>query len=518
MLASLIGVQMYPAAGGDQKPLKMTTATAHGLFPEFSAKVRDYAMYACAGRTVTLKFNRSVKVNGVIRDTLRVRAEEHVVTQVTITENGLTYEYTIRCLPDKFPRLTTRTYATDLNGYLLVAPHADQTVNYLVMLDTRGVPIWYRENIEGFAPRTFTLLPNGEVEMLLHYIGAPDGPPTESRNRVIRFGLDGHKTREVKPSMDGRPIPTDHHGYARYGDTYYFMSNWEHTTERMPAALTSSSFRKIRVTASQEECRKAKRWKVLGARLIRTDRTGEVNWGYDIAENYDVDMPPQVLALRTEGGVPTCYLDAHHPNWVSVDPSGKILYVSLRYSNIKAIDIASKQILWTLGGVSEEGLKINGDPLKGISAGQHSVSVTPAGELLTFDNRNDPSETGRAVLYQLDLPSRSATFIRSFVPPKDRCTLSAGTMQCQTFVMGNASFTFDRNIMVDWGDKNGNPNLVTLFDRSGKVLLDLRDETRKTTTYKSAYIPMTVKGRDLVPREMLLRGTTARTVRYLVKE
>jgi hypothetical protein len=84
--------------------------------------------------------------------------------------------------------------------------------------------------------------------------------------------------------------------------------------------------------------------------------------------------------------------------------------------------------------------------------------------------------------------------------------------------MGNASFAYNGSVMVNWGDKDGNPNIATLFDKQGKVLLDIRDESRGTLVYKTDYVPSMLEGKPLVSLDRVLRGTNATNVRLTERD
>jgi hypothetical protein len=203
---------------------------------------------------------------------------------------------------------------------------------------------------------------------------------------------------------------------------------------------------------------------------------------------------------------------------VSLDPTGQTLLVSSRLSTITAFDIASRTRLWGFGGkdLDPQPLQAVNDPRDGLARGSHSVSLNASGELLTFDNGAADSEIGRAVIYKVDLKSQTARHVRSFYPPRDACTTNAGGVFCPTWSQGNATFTFDGHVLVNWGDKTGNPNVLSIFDRSGRLLLDLRDESKRTLTYKSEYIPNRFRGKTLVSLDTVLRSTDSRSVDSLV--
>lgn len=519
LVSALIATVVVAPARGASAPLSLTVAAGHGLYPSFHRDTRDYAMYDCGGKKVTLRFNRPVTVNGRKALTHTVAAKEHVATLLRLVDDGRSSQHTLRCLPKDFPRLNARPYVKDLNGYFLISPNGENISGYLILMDANGVPLWYRYPPDGLSPMTYRLTPSGEIEAHLTISSNEERNyrSSDNRNILLRVGFDGRLHRSVRPTENGQVIGTDHHGFATDGKSYFFMSDWQRVSDEAPQILVAPSvLSRTDRSLEHNQCRAASRWKVIGARVVRTDATGKVNWSYNVSELGPVTTPPSVQWLGTENGVKTCYLEVHHPNWVSLDPNGKTLYYSLRYRGIQAIDIASKRVLWQLGGDGDNMLDVLDDPGGGIAEGQHTVTVTRSGELLTFDNRVDPSEVGRAVIYKIDPESGVARHQRSFLPPKDRCTTTSGSVYCPSRHMGNAAFTFDGNVLVNWGDKDGNPNLMTLFDRNGKVLFDLRDETRHTITYKSEFIPKKIAGKALMPIDRVLVWTDDQAVGNLI--
>jgi hypothetical protein len=106
-------------------------------------------------------------------------------------------------------------------------------------------------------------------------------------------------------------------------------------------------------------------------------------------------------------------------------------------------------------------------------AWQHDAHRQPDGTLTLFDNAADPktNELSRVLVLRLDDAARRATLVRSYAHPRK---LLSGSQ-------GNAQFLANGNVLVGWGS---NP-YVTEFDRSGRMLFDLRFGAKGADSYRA---------------------------------
>ena len=515
----LVAGLITPTADAAASSLIMTAPRMQALFPSYRPDVRDYAMYGCQSRPVRLKFNRSVKLNGRSSSSHTITLKADTATLLRITDNNRTTEHTLRCLGDDFPRMNVKRLDRTLDGNLILLPNSDGVDYTTIIADSNGVPLWYRYSVGEHTPHLAKRLANGQLEiMMISRKPSALGPHLEasSDTYLLRVDLNGKVYRTVKPYENGKRIAIDNHTFHAVSNGYFFVASRITTSNTPPPALSVGlSNVDSELLARLNLCRSATRWKNIGARVIRTNAKGQVTWSYDVP-TVNPNSPANPSWIGDENGVRTCYLDEHHPNWVSLDPKMNHLYISLRSSGvIVAVDVDSKRLLWNIGGSSVPGgLGILGDPLVIPQGGMHSGSMNRQGELLFFDNRTEPNDTGRAVLYSIDAETMTAKFVRAFLPPRDRCTTTGGKVYCPTRVMGNATFTSEGHVLVDWGDKGGNPNLFSIFDRNGKLLLDGRDEGNALMTYKSEYVPASLpNGRRWITVETILNATTQKSSR-----
>ena len=512
---------LFSSAEAANSSLTMSAPSRHGLFPSYSPSVRDYALYDCQSQPLKLSFNRSVLVNGRSSNSRIITLKADTAIVLRITEKGVTSEHTLRCLGDDFPRISVKKYVQSLDGNLLMVLTSDNQPSTLVISDTNGVPLWYRYVNGDYSPQLVNRLADGQLEILMSSNKKQSsGPRLDASvdNYILRVDLSGKVSRRVYPYENGKRIAFDNHSYYPTRNGYYFISSRITTSETPPKLLTvENPSNNSEQQALVKLCRAAERWKSIGTRIVRTNEKGLVNWSFEIPVIFP-DLPLNPAWLGDENGVRTCYFDEHHPNWVSLDPTNGNLYISLRRTRVLlAVDTNSKKMLWNIGTTHPNGLRIIGDPLGYPDSGMHSGSMNQRGELLVFDNRSEPNDTGRAVIYKVDGEAKTAKFLRAFLPPRDRCTTTGGKVFCPTRVMGNATFTTEGHIIVDWGDKDGNSNLFSIFDRNSALLLDARVPSKRFLTYKSEYVsPYLPNGNRWITLDTIVKATTQNNARTLI--
>lgn len=476
--------------------LTIKSDSRFGFFPKYSIDTRDYAVRDCANKVIRLTFNRSVIIDGVIKKELVTNLKEDQVIPFTITDGKKTKIHTLRCLHTGMPKLDVTSYKYTPNGMILMElSPKDQQFGYIVIADKNGVPLWYRVTPKGSNPTMARFNEDGHLDVMLSNAKEDSGRFTESntKNRIYRFDPSGKYVGSVQPlDREGNVLPIDYHGFVSDRNSFTFLSSESVTTDGVSGSIENGLLSKTDPIelAKAKACVKSEILTEYTTKIIKTDKKGKIIFEISLKDIIGEEYNGLVMWLGRENGRTVCYYDAYHPNWISYTPDKSKIIVSLRTTqSIFAIDIDSKKISWSLGtpknGIGE--LEIINDPLLK-PRGMHSGSINSNNELLVFDNRNLDNETGRAVIYRINNNAGSATFIREFLPPKDRCTVITGKVYCPTFVKGNATFTAKGDVIVNWGDKKGNPNIATLFSRDGKVLLDIRDESRKITPYKFDFI------------------------------
>lgn len=121
-------------------------------------------------------------------------------------------------------------------------------------------------------------------------------------------------------------------------------------------------------------------------------------------------------------------LDYVHTNSVHFDSDTSFLLSSRHMNEITKVDRRTGDIIWRLGGKNNEFTFINDD--LGFSH-QHSVSRTPDGTILLFDNGNGrPAENySSSVEYDLDEVNMTATLLKRFIRNPSIFVAAAGNTQ-----------------------------------------------------------------------------------------
>ncbi|MGH2476474.1 MAG: hypothetical protein ACRDIL_14545, partial [Candidatus Limnocylindrales bacterium] len=150
-----IVVDVFGGFGAQGLARELTIGGA-STFPAFIPSQHDYVAY-CAGETAN---QLAVHVRGmprtrvtvgpaegtpVVDTTLAIDADDAILARITPVGGGATEEYWIRCLPPDFPRITTSTPGDHPPGWYVLGNAFDgPTGEFALILDSAGVPVWYR--------------------------------------------------------------------------------------------------------------------------------------------------------------------------------------------------------------------------------------------------------------------------------------------------------------------------------------------------------------------------------------
>jgi hypothetical protein len=146
--------------------------------------------------------------------------------------------------------------------------------------------------------------------------------------------------------------------------------------------------------------------------------------------------------------------DIDHTNALAINPVDNNYVVSFRdLDALIDVDYNSGAVNWQLGGKQNQ-LTVVGDPLGGFF-GQHSVRVLDNGNLLIYDNGlgHTPPES-RAVEYQLDLKSMTATMVWQYRHSPAIFTPVVGSVE--RWQNGHTLVAFALNGVVDEVDADSN--------------------------------------------------------------
>lgn len=467
-------VDLFGGFGADGL-MRSLTLGPHEVFPEFRPDVHDYVAY-CSNETgnsfqVSARGmpNTRVELVGDRIGSPRVsttvaRDADDAVTLRVIPRTGAAEEYWIRCLPPDFPRVSVDRPGDPEPGWYLLNNGTSNDARFGIILDTNGVPVWYRRGLPGREPRGLQLLEDGS---LTWFQAAGFAFGRDANNRFERFNLDGSPVGGNPIGEYGVPGPdaTNHH-------------------ELLP--LENGNFLTIsmRVVEPSElvECRtptgaEAVADLVAGALIVELDPAGNptgVQWDAEVVEDPDptrVTLAENTLPLcfSPDNGV-TQILSALHPNGLAVR-DGLVLMSARHADAVYAIDFWNTgEVVWKLGGKPRAGasLEMLGQPPTRLGR-QHDVRVLPNGNVTVFDNRTpfpfgEPvpaPQVARYVEFAIDEGAGTATVVRQI----------RRTNGDSSGALGSARLQPDGGVVLNWGSVPG--PTFTEVDADGETLLEV---------------------------------------------
>lgn len=457
------------------------------VFPAFRPDIHDYAAVCDAATgnafTVAARGMPGTRVDlvggpsgtprlstGAVRDadqalTLRVVPESAPAT-------GPVAEYWIRCLPPDFPRMRVDRPGDPVPGWYLLN-NGSTTANFSIIVDTNGVPVWYRRGIPGREPRGLQRLADGSVSFF-QSAGFAFGIAPE--NRFERRTLAGDLIAEYGVSGGDA---TNHHELLPLENGNFLtisMRLEDVPVDGDPVACSSPSGAGVIAT------------KVAGARIEELDPQGNpvaggFAWDADVlgtlgrpdAARIPLEETTVRLCFSPDPGQngPNWYLSAVHPN--ALAERGSQILVSARHADaVYAIDRTTGEIEWKLGGLDRPGVSLEIDGLTPRRPyRQHDVRVRPDGNVTLFDNRTRfPFPIGDGVV------SGPARFVEYLIDE------SAGANGRATVVrqiarangddsgaLGSARVQPDGGVVINWGAVPG--PTFTEYGPGGDVLMEV---------------------------------------------
>ena len=157
-----------------------------------------------------------------------------------------------------------------------------------------------------------------------------------------------------------------------------------------------------------------------------------------------------------------------HGNSIEIDNDNNLLLSNRTNNEIFKIDRNSGEIIWTMGGPSNEFTFIN-DPLGGFNK-QHDVRRIDNGNITLFDNGTQHSPMiSRALEYEVDELNKTATLVWDYNYPETLVSMSMGSVQRLP----------NNNTLISWGFffesiiLNAG-SLVTEVDYEKNVVLEIK--------------------------------------------
>jgi hypothetical protein len=457
------------------------------LVPPFSPSIYDYAVYCAAGThalTVAMRASSGAESRLVLptkspekpAQTLSVSVSENDAIVAAATSGTATTEYWIRCLPHDFPHFEWNLHpeagAPSPGYYLLGTALASAKVaGYAMVLDDRGVPVWYAALADGVGAVNVDTVVDGAIS----FIASPsNGQPYEI-----------HRLDPFATSSAGSPgVVEDPHELRVDSSGHYVVFSSPLVTgvdlTGLSLPLPDGGVESLGPDAT-----------ILGCDILELDPTsGAVDWEWRILDHLDPAQDCLAPMLVGPGVLPPdagTTFDVFHCNSIDLDEgSGNLLVSARQLDSIFYIDRGTGKVLWKMGG--SEFTKDNATyvPVADPFYGQHDARLGPSwasscaggsGQISLFDDHSFAPGRERGVIYDVHVDpgdggaadcgtssdaSSGATVAWQVAGPESSGGL--GSMRIQS----------DGSKVIGWGYGGGAANLTfTEVDPSGHDVLDV---------------------------------------------
>lgn len=348
-------------------------------------------------------------------------------------------------LPDDFPTITVTATASDTaEGYIFLSNHHKfwtRSKPYLLIMDDRGDPVFYRRMNPGQPAHDFKLQPNG----LLTYWDAATGK---------HYALDETYTIvEVLEPQNG--LVGDFHEFQILPNGHKIFYVWQ-TYKRDMSGI---------VEGGQTNAT------VLGTIFQEVDTDDNVVFEWE-----GLDHIPLTDSWASLTGPVVDYI---HTNSIEVDFDGHWIMSSRNTNEVTKINRQTGELIWRMGGKANEFTFVD-DELAPFTI-QHDARRLENGNLLIFDNRL--ADFSRAVEYAVDEVAKTATLVWEYRAPQG----SRGR------IMGNAQRLPNGNTLVNLG--SASPMITEVRPDGSEVFqLTLEENIFTYRAFRSPWVgrPQTV--------------------------
>jgi hypothetical protein len=362
-----------------------------------------------------------------------------------------TFEYSVRCLPVDFPPLSVTTSGVPQAEWYVFAPSisfapAGAPSSYVVITDSNGTPIWWKEDKSGGGAVDAKILDANEIAWTAFTSSDVGG------HFVVR-GFDGQIINVVSGNLDF------------------------HDLQVTPAG-TYLAIRYV-PRVCPPDCADMSPWggsaqaAVVDAEIVELDKGSNVLWTWKTRDH---------IALSETGNsgfFPAVANDIIHMNAVEPDGSDGVLFSARHLSAIYHITKSTGAVDWKIGGTTRpESLTVIGDlrpTAMGVTgsvlSGQHDVRKWPDGTISVHDNGTIANRPPFVVRYKIDTVARTADVVEEFGDA--RVTLSV--------CCGSARRLPNGHWLVAWGDSP----FLTELDSGGSPVLTIQYNLGGAFSYRA---------------------------------
>ncbi len=457
--------------GGGQTPAparaagaaaRLSVHTTPPVRPGYSASVPDYSLRCRPGQSVavdaSIPAGTTVSVDGqpAAEGSLHqdVKLDVGQAFTFTVTTGGQATTHNVRCTPADLPVWRVERHGTPASEWIAFAPTEREKppigAPYNVIVDSYGVPVWWRRAPDGI-PTDTTVLRDGSVVW-----GRLNGPFSEADwDHSTLAGA----TLPPLGAVGGHP---DHHDLQVLPNGNRLMIVYRprrHVDLRRFGGRRDATVFDGEVQELTPDNKLVWSWKTkTHIKLQETDAWRLRKRTKDLTFN----------------GKPA--VDLIHMN--SVQFVGPDLLVSGKAVNaVYLVRRSDGRIVWKLGGTHRaESLRVLHDPhaAKPLD-GQHDGRMLPDGTVTAHDNGTfGHARLPRIVRYRINRRARTATLVQRLTDKR------VGHSYC----CGNAQHLADGRWLVDWGSNS----LIEEITSSGRRILAIT-LPRKLFSYRAQSVP-----------------------------
>ena len=394
-----------------------------GLNPTFNRAITDYTTTCRSGRirvTVAAPRGTAISVDhaaakrGKQTVSVPLRSGQRIV--LAIRANRSTAGYSIRCLPNDFPRFTASgrlPSQSPLMGIAKAGP--EDNSKYAIVTNAYGVPIWWK--VGGTIIRDVKSVGSGRV-------GYWDG--TRRGMTVGAFSVflaDGRREAKASPSN----AVTDHHETLKTARGTWFTESY--------VRRSHVDLRPVGGRADSEQ---------FDALIREYSPSGRSLWAWNSRNHIASSETGRWWPLQLDKPLPVIY-DPIHINSISEDGHGGLIVSFRNLDAVYRIIKSTGRIDWKLGGTTtSKSLAVIGDP--GVSnhlGGQHDARVLPDGTISILDNSTATGRNQRVTRWAINRTAHTATLVEKLVDAE------VGISSC----CGSARRFSDGSWLVAWGGR-----------------------------------------------------------------
>ncbi|MCD6640753.1 MAG: aryl-sulfate sulfotransferase [Nocardioides sp.] len=460
-LGLTLGTSPSVARAASDGPAQLSVGSTNTMYPAFTPGTTRYAVHRDASGALTVAVGKADRVwfNGVPSPsgatTLRDLSPGDEVS-VFITDEGVRRTYALFVLPDLFPTLQGTTTGAVQPGHIALTLTDWGGTTFETIVDRSGVPVHARPGQGG----TLDLkqAPNGSLT-----VQRPTNTPGRTGSVIVE--LDD-RLEEVGRHETVGLVNTDNHDAQLMPDGSMWLIAYERNQD---TGLIDSVIQHV-------------------------SAAGEVLFEWSTAPYADETVIPPGAEVAGLVG------DYAHINSIDIQADGDVVASFRHLNSVWRIATTAHDghqpgdVVWKLGGRDST---FSFAPGEGGPCAQHTATVLPNGNVMTFDNGgsaffkvqcmnpDDPQgplvdrPSSRVVEWALDEAAGTASVARTY-GPTDRFSGFAG-----------GAFRLDNgNILMAWTpDLTSIADEVSASDEHVWTLVDQAPKSSRLSTYRAQLVP-----------------------------